>query len=191
MNTIPRGADEVDTSDSSTQGRVHFWRVAVQMANANPLTGIGHNAYNQVYDRYDFSNGAYGHNRSVHSSWFGVLAELGYPGLMLLGAMILNAYFTSRRAQRLAKKHAELKDLAAFAGGIEAALVAFAVGGSFVIMQYTELLWHLLALSIVVGRLVDQRVKSLAVAPQPAAIVSPTLVAAGLPRLAPARRARA
>ena len=52
--------------------------VAIRMANAHPLFGIGHNAYNTAYNAYDFSKGAYGSGRSVHSSFFGILAELGY-----------------------------------------------------------------------------------------------------------------
>ena len=70
-----------DERDDSQAGRLHFWEVAVTMANDRPLVGVGHRGYERSYNRYDFSKGSYGTDRAVHSSWFGVLAELGYPGL--------------------------------------------------------------------------------------------------------------
>ena len=185
MNTIPTGTEEIQTSeDNSTRTRLHFWRVAIAMANANPFTGIGHNAYNVRYNEYDFLHGQYGRVRSVHSSWFGVLAEYGYLGLFLFVGIIANAFITCRRAQHQAKRHPELKNLGAFANGIERALVAFVIGGSFVIFQYTEMLWHTLALSIVVGRLVRERAAALAASPQHAmAVTTP----AALPAFNPVR----
>jgi probable O-glycosylation ligase (exosortase A-associated) len=183
MNTIPRGTEAVENSeDNSTRTRLHFWGVAIAMANANPFTGIGHNAYNVRYIDYDPLHGQWGRIRSVHSSWFGVLAEYGYPGLFLFLGIIANAFITCRGAQRQAKRHPELKDLGALANGIERALVAFVIGGSFVIFQYTEMLWHTLALSIVVGRLVRERAAALAVAPQPTMAAT-----AALPHFKPVR----
>ena len=46
--------------DTSSASRLHFWRVAVDMANDHPLLGVGYNAYNGVYNHYDFSVGFYG-----------------------------------------------------------------------------------------------------------------------------------
>jgi probable O-glycosylation ligase (exosortase A-associated) len=169
MNTIPTDTESLENADSSAQSRIHFWKVAMVMANANPLTGVGHMAYNLVYDQYDFSNGQYGVFRSVHSSWFSVLSELGYPGFVLFLLLVGNCFRVARRAQRLAKQYPELKTLGGYANGIEAALIAFAVGGTFVIFQYTELLWHTFALSIVIDRLVTERTAALAAAPQPVA----------------------
>ena len=72
--------------DNSQQGRLHFWQVAVAMANDRPLPGVGHNGYERAYNTYDFSDGQYDRNRAVHSAWFGVLGEFGYPGLLLFVA---------------------------------------------------------------------------------------------------------
>jgi probable O-glycosylation ligase (exosortase A-associated) len=193
MNTIPRAAGELETSDDSTRGRLYFWQVAVRMANANPLTGIGHNAFNKAYNTYDFSDGLYGYGRSVHSSWFGVLAEHGYPGFLIFIILNLHCYVTTRRAQRLAKLHVELKDLGTYAAAIEAALVVFLVGGSFLIFQYSEMLWHMLALAIVVGRLVRERSAALAQAAPSVGVARLTPVPAPMlvtPRAA-ARRTQA
>ena len=138
--------------DNSQQGRFHFWRVAVAMANDRPLAGVGHSGYELAYNAYDFSGGQYAGNRSVHSAWFGVLGELGYPGLLLFVAIIVSSLLTCRRV-RLAAQRGEIPGpLGPYAIGLESALVAFMVGGSFVHFQYCEMLWHFFALSIALER---------------------------------------
>ena len=91
-----------EAADGSARGRLHFWGVAVDMAEDSPLVGVGHNAYNVTYDRYDTSNGEFGTGRSVHSVWFGLLAELGYPGLLLFVAQLLLGFRAASRARRAA-----------------------------------------------------------------------------------------
>jgi probable O-glycosylation ligase (exosortase A-associated) len=162
MGTINSAAEDVESADRSIQSRLHFWRVALVMAADRPIIGVGHNAFNANYDRYDFSQGEYSVGRAVHSSWLGVLAELGYPGFLLFVTIMANAFRVCRRAQRLAKKHADLQNLAAYAVAIEAALVVFAVGGAFVSSQYIEMVWHMVGLSCVVDNLVRERVMALA-----------------------------
>lgn len=169
MSTIDDAAEDVEGADGSIQGRLHFWEVASVMVEDRPLTGVGHNAYNLHYNAYDFSLGEHGRGRSVHSSWLGVLSELGYPGLVLYLLILGNALRVCRRAQRLAKKHTELENIAAYATAVEAALLVCVVGGTFVIFQYNEMLWHTLALASVVDNLVRERVEVLAGSRAPAA----------------------
>ena len=84
----------------------------------------------------------------MHSAWFGVLAELGYPGFILFVSQVLLAFVAAWRARRVAALDPELADLRKFAFAIEAALVAFVIGGSFVPFQYNEMFWHVIGLSI-------------------------------------------
>lgn len=178
MNTIPTDTENIDEADGSIRSRIHFWRVAMVMANANPITGVGHMAYNAMYDQYDFSEGLFGRARSVHSTWFAVLSELGYPGALIFGLVLCNAFLSCRRAQRVAKRHPELKNLGLLGNAMEAGLIAFSVGGTFVIFQYTELLWHTLALSMALDRIVAARVAALvtATAVPPKMAIRPVLL---------------
>ena len=164
MNTInqaQQNLEETAEADLSIAGRLHFWAVAWEMAKARPLLGVGHNAYNASYREYDFSFGKFPGDRSVHSIWLGVLSELGFPGLIVFVTLILYAFWTNRRVQRLAKKHPELTNLGHYGRGIEGALVVYAIGGSFVIFQYHEFPWHLFALSFALGRIASERVAAL------------------------------
>ena len=181
MSTISTATEDEETANDTSAGRIHFWRVAVAMADAHPLTGIGHSAYTVMYDLYDFSEGEYGLGRAVHSSWFSVLAEYGYLGLLVFLMIIGYALLSCRRARRLAKKNPELQNLGHFAVAIEGALVAFAVGGTFVTFQYVEMLWHTLALAMVINRLAAERAAALQAAPRSAApVVQPVRARIGV-----------
>jgi probable O-glycosylation ligase (exosortase A-associated) len=146
-----------ERQDESALGRLHFWKVAVHMANANPFRGVGYNGYNLSYNKYDFSGGAYGLDRSAHSSFFAVLAELGYVGTFLFVIVIFSAFRSCSRIRKLALKETAFSDLGKSAIALQTGLVGFLVGGSFVIFQYSEMLWHVIGLTIVVERLAKQR----------------------------------
>ena len=139
---------EVSGDDVSSLGRLHFWSVATSMANANPVLGVGHNSFNVAYDAYDDLNGAFGRRRSVHSTWFGVLAELGYPGLLLHVSQLLLALIACARARKAARLCEQVAELKKYAFALEASLVVFIVGGTFLPSQYAENLWHIIGLSI-------------------------------------------
>lgn len=173
MNTIDDAADTGvgQPGDYSIEGRLHFWKVAVAMANDHPLLGVGHNGYPAAYSAYDSSEGEFGDMRATHSSWFGVLADLGYTGLALFVLLIANGFRTCIRAQRLAKRDPALQDLGKMAMAIEGALLVYCVGGSFVSDQYLEMHWHMLALSIAVDRLVRERLTVTEGAPASSAAV--------------------
>ena len=162
MNTI-----QTYEEDDSATGRLHFWQVAVKMANANPLLGVGYNAYNIAYDAYDFSNKRYGSGRSVHSSFFGILAEVGYLGFALYAAILVCAFQSCYRVQKQAAMGSIPVELAHGAAALEASLAAFVVGGLFIPFQYNEMVWHFIGITIVLQQLADQhRVAPKARSPQ-------------------------
>jgi putative inorganic carbon (hco3(-)) transporter len=149
MSTIAAAEDE---RDASQQGRLHFWNVALAMANDRPFVGVGHSGYEQAYNQYDSSNGQFGTNRAAHSAWLGILAELGYPGLILFVTIVLSSLLACGRVRRAARRREVSEALGAYAVALETALIAFIVGGSFVSFQYCEMLWHFFALSVAVER---------------------------------------
>jgi hypothetical protein len=151
MNTI-----QTYEEDTSATGRLHFWQVAIIMANANPLLGVGFNAYNTAYNTYDFSHGQYGKGRSVHSSFFGVLAETGYIGFALWTAMLVGAFWSCYCVRKHAVMGSIPVELAHGAAAFEASLVAFVVSGIFLPGQYGEMFLHFIGITIVLQQLTDQ-----------------------------------
>ncbi len=146
MGTMNVSSEE--EMEDSSRSRIHFWRVAVDMANAHPVMGVGFNAYNANFDAYDYSKGFYGKGRSVHSMWFGILAELGYLGLFLFVSMLLLSVVATQQVARMAKKKTLPEEYYFYAIGLQTAFAACLVGGTFVPWHYTEMLYHSICLSM-------------------------------------------
>ena len=151
MDTIT--VSEGETRERSSASRLHFWQVAWEMAKENPIFGVGHLAYANAYDYYDFSRGLYGSSRPVHSSWFGVLADWGFPGLILFLSIYFYSIYSCAHVQNRCKNNPELKSLGIYSSGIEASLITCSVGISFLTLQYLEMLWHLFALAVVCNQI--------------------------------------
>jgi O-antigen ligase len=144
MDTIQ--ANDEGERDESSAGRLHFWKVAIDMANANAATGVGLGAFSLAYESYNYS-GDFGGERSAHSVWFGVLGDLGYVGLVLLVANLTFSFWSCWRVHRIARSRPPLRDLRIYANAIISALVVFCAAGTFLSAQYNEMAWHLVGLS--------------------------------------------
>ncbi len=142
--------------DESAMGRIYAWQAAFKMALHNPLTGVGLN--NFILNYWIYSDFWDGKNHAVHSTWFGVLAESGFLGLIIfISMMILIFRGVMTALTRLAPdvETIELKnrlEAYALAEGILASLVGFAVSATFLTMGFTWPIYILLALSVGIGR---------------------------------------
>jgi probable O-glycosylation ligase (exosortase A-associated) len=138
-----------ERNESSALSRLHFWRVAVNMALDHPL-GIGFFNYDSAYDRYDFLDGEFGRRRSVHSSTFQVLAETGFAGAAIFASLFVMAFRAAFRIRRRGLRQDLAPDdrkLFVTAGNaLLASMAAFLVGGSFIAMALNDLTWMTFAL---------------------------------------------
>ena len=132
--------------DESAAGRLHFWKVATQMARSKPLTGVGLNSFSASYARYDPLT-PFGEGRQTHSTWFGVLAELGVPGLVLFVANLVMAIGSCWRVAHDSGGDPAKRDARIYANALITSLVVFAIAGTFLSSQYSEMLWHFVGLS--------------------------------------------
>jgi probable O-glycosylation ligase (exosortase A-associated) len=145
-----------DVQDRSALGRLHFWAVAMEMAKQHPL-GIGVWNYQSAYDSYDWSAGEYGRARSVHSSHFQVLAEMGLPGTIIWVGMFALAFRIAWRTKKSAFKsqlgEADRHFLFTMSNALIASMVAFLIGGSFVALALNDLTWLTFGLLAALDRL--------------------------------------
>ncbi len=144
MGTITASSEQLD---ASARGRLHFWEVATAMANARPFTGVGFNGFERSYSNYDTTKD-FGEDRSVHSVWFGLISELGYPGLLLFVSILLSGIWSCRQVGAIAKRDPSQSDLGHYAQALGTSLVVFAAGGTFLPAQYNEMLWHFVGMTI-------------------------------------------
>jgi probable O-glycosylation ligase (exosortase A-associated) len=156
MNTIT--ADESERDDSAA-GRLHFWLIAREMAQAKPLTGVGFNAFNPSFETYNHPSqyGEFSGVRSVHSIWFGVLAELGYPGFVLFVTLFGLSVWSLWSIGHKVRHDPEKQDIRIYANALVTSLAAFAVGGTFLPLQYNEMFWHFMALGIALKFLAQEQ----------------------------------
>jgi putative inorganic carbon (HCO3(-)) transporter len=150
MSTVRNAAETTEAS------RIMFWEMGLEMARDSPIFGLGIEGFSRNYGRYDTTLGMFGQDRNVHSTWVGLAAELGFPGLCLFLVVIANVVLIARRVRSAARTRPELTNLARFATAFEAQAFVFAVGGTFITLQYREFMWHIFALAVAVDYMVRE-----------------------------------
>jgi len=143
--------------DESAMGRLHAWEAAFGMAVDNPLTGVG---MNNFYSNYFFYSEYWdGLNHAVHSTWFGVLGETGFIGLVVFLSMVIGLLKSAHRSlhRLLSTPQRSHSVMITIAEGTLAGLVGFCVSGTFLTQGFTWPLYILLAFTVAIGQFVSQQ----------------------------------
>lgn len=135
---------EKEDLDGSAASRHHFWDVAKSMVRTHPF-GVGVGCYAAHYSTFDTTNGLYGNFRSVHSSHYSILAEIGYAGILTWGVLFLITIGTLWRTRQRCKALADRDSAARFGLNLCNAMLAmnitFLFGGSFYELAYNDFTW--------------------------------------------------
>lgn len=138
--------------DESAQGRLYAWQAAFKMANTHPFSGVGLDNFTMNY--FFYSEHWDGMNHAVHSTWFGVLAETGYIGLIIFLMLIVKTVRSMMRTvnslQPLYQQGQCSAVLYCSAQSVLAGLAGFIASGTFLTQGFTWPIYILLALSIAV-----------------------------------------
>lgn len=126
-------------SDQSAQGRIQAWQIGMDLVQDHPITGGGFNAW-PVLTLRDTGG------LNWHSAYVQVIAEHGYVGLalwigLLTGTLVSLGWGGGRSAWA--------KDYGAM---LQAALMAYLVGGLTLGIAYWELPYHLVVLAALIRR---------------------------------------
>jgi len=147
LETLKKPKEEI----GSAVGRIHFWKTAIIMANANPLLGVGFRRYHNAYNEYDNSFGRHGYGRAVHNTTLSVLAELGYSGFLLYVLMVFNILNITRIAKHRIRRMGDMvyrDDVLVIVDMLRLALVAYLFNGFFVACINHETFWALITIAI-------------------------------------------
>lgn len=151
------GAEEAGI-DESAMGRIHAWNAAWRMAVGRPLTGVGIDNFYQNY--FFFSDHWDGVPHAVHSTWFVVVAESGFPGFFMFVSLFVMAVKTGLRSLT------QLKDDTAIPRALALALLAglggFAVSGTFLTQGYTWPFYIQLGLIVALSAYANERSSDIA-----------------------------
>lgn len=138
-------------NDASSQERLNSWGYSISIAN-DRLTGGGYRSWS----RKTFKRWAKNPNIVfvAHSIYFSVLADHGWPGLIMFFLLFVGGWRYAGRVSRFAaqSQHEDAPWIYDLANMIRVSIVAYAVGGAFLSLSYFDLPWHLLAIIVLLER---------------------------------------
>ncbi len=127
--------------DASAMGRIKAWKFAWQIGMSY-FTGGGFEAL--------VASGM----RDVHSIYFEVISEQGFPGLAMFLSLLAFTWLSAGWIIRHAKKHAELKWAENLARMLQVSGVAYCTSGIFLGMAYFDYIYLLVVLVVATRQLV-------------------------------------
>jgi len=138
--------------DTSAQSRLEIWQGGLEMLLDHPL-GVGPGNFYQNIGRYAPLHPG----RDAHNTFVRCAGELGFPGLILLGALIVNAFSLLRKVMQESLLLPNDDGTALFwAGfGVATGLSAMLVYGMTGTLVYTEYLWWMLGMPVCLARVLD------------------------------------
>jgi putative inorganic carbon (hco3(-)) transporter len=136
--------------DESAMGRIWAWTAAWNMAVAHPLHGVGLD--NFIPNFWLYTPHWTGFNKAVHSTWLGVLAETGFPGIIAFAAMVLINVGVALKASRLLRKKNAPVAVTVLSYAIVSGFAGFCASGTFLTQGFTWPVYILIALTSAVSQ---------------------------------------
>ena len=143
------GAAE-DGIDESAMGRIWAWTAAWNMALAHPLHGVGLD--NFIPNFWLYTPHWTGFNKAVHSTWLGVLAETGFPGIIAFAAMVLINVRVALKASRLLRQKNAPIAVTVLSYAVLSGFAGFCASGTFLTQGFTWPVYILIALTSAVSQ---------------------------------------
>ncbi|MCG7866202.1 MAG: O-antigen ligase family protein [Candidatus Thiodiazotropha taylori] len=141
--------------DSSAMGRIKAWSTAADMAIDHPVLGVGAGSFNSAYGRFYRKPDDPVRWISTHSVYFKVLAEYGFPGIIIYILSILHNLKINRETQRLITENQHRLEITPFwPQALNWATISWAVCAMFLTGVGYPHLFLLMGLTIAVHRIV-------------------------------------
>ena len=134
--------------DASAASRLEIWQASARIVADHPF-GVGVDRFFDVIGDYEPKHAG----RDAHNTYLRCGVELGVPGLLLFGGMIVVTFRSLRRTRQIARQ-AELDDWLVFITGMEVVLIVNLLGGLTITLLYVESPYHYLFLSACIEPLV-------------------------------------
>jgi O-antigen ligase len=165
MQTVLNPHEDYNTTTET--GRVKIWERGMGYMASNPVLGVGaanfpvaEGTISPMANRAEYGRGVrWG---AAHNSFVQVGAELGIPGLVFFVGAIVTALLALKRVARSALRiGAGALRVARLAQSLMAAVVGFAVGGLFLSLGYSDMLYTLLGLAVGLAKVASSELQAL------------------------------
>ena len=151
MDTLHH-ADETD----SMQTRMQSWEFATQVALHSPLVGGGMNVYQSatMWSRYGPEDAI---PRAVHSVYFRVLGEQGFPGLVMFVGLLFVSWRNCAKVRRRTRDSPSDKWAFDLASMLQVSLLAFMTAGLATTSTYFDLSYQIMAMCVLLKEILEAR----------------------------------
>jgi O-antigen ligase len=147
----PQAREHVTKVGGGT-GRADLWTIAWRMTEDKPVTGVGAGNFQLVSPQYLLEPGVIARDdfvldqpKQTHNIYLQVLAELGVPGLLLFGSIIVFSLSCAAGAARRARALGDSR-LETLSWAFLIAAIGVLAADFFQSEQFSKQLWLLLAL---------------------------------------------
>jgi putative inorganic carbon (HCO3(-)) transporter len=137
-------------ADSSAMVRIMVWKWTLEFATTHPLGG-GFNSYlvNVIELPGDGQNAPeIQQGRAFHSSYFEVLGEQGYPGIIMFLLATGTSVLALRRLTKKTRKIPHLAWCADMSDALQSGILVFMTSGAFVGIAFQPIIWYFIAMSV-------------------------------------------
>jgi probable O-glycosylation ligase (exosortase A-associated) len=156
-------------TEGSARGRIRSWGIAIRMASANPILGVGFSKYTQHYLDYT-PNPTPGELAGTaiivaHNSYLQIWAECGTPAFLLYLGLVAMSVISVWRIRKEARSRYYSSWILNYATMFEASLAAFIVGSTFLNRAHFDLFYHWVAIILVFGEIARREMADLSAYP--------------------------
>ena len=138
-------------TDGSALTRILVWQWTLDYVASHPLGG-SFDAYgiNTIVMPPDALNpGGYVQNgRAWHSSYFEILGELGWPGLIMFLLALGSSFYSLIRLSKRCRNSTELAWVADMSDAVQSGMLVFMTSGAFVSLGFQPHLWYFVGMGI-------------------------------------------
>lgn len=131
----------------SAQTRIQSWEFAANLALDRPFFGGGFKAYESTaaWAQYGPPDAI---PRAVHSIYFKVLGEQGFPGLVLFLGVLIASWRSCTYVRKRTRKQAEDRWMYDLASMLQVGLLAYLVTGAATTSSYFDLSYQIMAMCV-------------------------------------------
>ncbi|WP_235578694.1 putative O-glycosylation ligase, exosortase A system-associated [Rhodanobacter sp. Root627] len=141
---------------SSGETRIESYKFALNLALHKPLLGGGLNVYQSESTWQNYAPPG-SISRAIHSIYFRILGEQGFPGLLLFLALLFVSWRNCSRVRKRTRGMPDMRWAFDLASMLQVSLVAFMTAGALLPMSYFDLAYQLMALCAVLELHVRER----------------------------------
>jgi O-antigen ligase len=144
-----------DKDEGTANLRLMHWTTGIEVFKDNPIFGVGPNNYPWTSFKYFhlspyFKEGARNRSgRQAHSLYFTLIPELGLLGILLFTTMMILFYKNTIKIRNRFRNDSQASDYFGMASALIVGMSGFLASSAFISSLYYPIIWHLLAMAVV------------------------------------------